>query len=135
MMTDAELFKVLTEASSGLLFQTELDYPFEIFIHDNTREATINRETIIKLMKGSSKDFVEETDIDTFFATPTLDQYWHTPEDKKKVIRFRNLVSLIKENFKEIKVLKKGRIYIDVYITGRAPSGNISIVSTKLMQT
>ena len=135
MITDAELFKTLSDSSNGLLFQTELDYPFEVFIHDNTKETSINKETILKLMKGSPQDPIEESDIDTFFSTPTLDQDWHSPEDKKRVVRFRNLVSSIKENFKEIKVFRKGRIYIDVFIAGRAPSGNIAVVSTKLMQT
>jgi hypothetical protein len=135
MTTDAELFKILSDASSGLLYQTELDYPFEVIIHGNTNKTAINKETVLKLMKGSPEDVVEESDIDTFFSTPTLDQDWHTSEDKKRVIRFRNLVSSIKTNFKEIRVFKKGRIYIDVYITGRAPSGNIAVVSTKLMQT
>ena len=135
MITDAELFKILSDASNGLLFQTELDYPFEVFIHDKTKETSINKETILKLTKGSPEDVIEESDIDTFFSTPTLEQDWHSPEDKKRVVRFRNLVSSIKENFKEIKVFRKGRIYIDIYIAGRTPSGNIAVVSTKLMQT
>lgn len=135
MINDPDLFKLLSDASSGLLFQTELDYPFEVFIHENTKEASINKGTILKLMKGSPEDPTEESDIDTFFSTPTLEQDWHSSEDKKKVVRFRNLVSSIKENLKEIKVFKTGRIYIDVYIAGRAPSGNIVVVSTKLMQT
>jgi len=135
MITDVELFKKLSDASTGLLFQTELDYPFEVFIHVNTKNTPINKETILRLTKGSPDDPIEESDIDTFFSTPTLEQDWHSTEDKKRVVRFKNLVSSINENLKEIRVFKKGRIYIDVYITGRAPSGNITVVSTKLMQT
>jgi hypothetical protein len=95
----------------------------------------INKETILRLMKDSPEDYIEDFDFDFLFSTPTLDQDWHTPEDKKRVARYRNLVSLIKENLKDIKVFRKGKIYIDVHITGRAPSGNIVIVSTKQMQT
>src|ERR1039457_3801393 len=87
MINDAELFKTLSDASNGLLFQTELDYPFEVFIHDNTKETIINKETILKLMNGSPQDPIEESDIDTFFSTPTLEQDWHSPEDKKRVVR------------------------------------------------
>jgi hypothetical protein len=135
MTTDAELIKILSDASSGLLYQTELDYPFEVIIHDNTDKMVINKETILRLMKDSPEDYIEDFDFDFLFSTPTLDQDWHTPEDKKRVARYRNLVSLIKENLKDIKVFRKGKIYIDVHITGRAPSGNIVIVSTKQMQT
>jgi Nuclease A inhibitor-like protein len=135
MITDTELFKILSEASIGLLFQTELDYPFEVFIHDNTKETNIKKKTILKLMNGAPEDPIEESNIDILFSIPILDQDWHTPEDKKRVARFRNLVSSIKENLKEIKVFRKGKIYIDVYITGRASSGNIVVVSTKQMQT
>ena len=135
MTSDAELFKILSDASSGLLYQTELDYPFEVVILDNTDKSAINKETILRLMKGSPQDYIEDFDFDFLFSTPTLEQYWHSADDKKRVVRYRNLVSLIKENLKDIKVFRKGRIYIDVYITGRAPSGNIVVVSTKQMQT
>jgi len=135
MITDAELCKTLSEASSGLLYQTELDYPFEVFIHDNTQGTNINKETILKLMKGSPEDPIEEFDFDFLFATPTLEQDWHSPEDKKRVARYQNLVSSIRENLMEIKVYRKGSIFIDIYITGRAPSGNIAVISTKQMQT
>jgi len=135
MITDAELIKTLADASNGLLYQTELDYPFEVFIHENTKDTVINKETILKLMRGSPDDYIEDFDFDFLFSTPTLDQDWHSPEDKKRVARFRNLVSSIRNNLTEIKVFRKGRIYIDVYIAGRAPSGNIAVVSTKQMQT
>jgi hypothetical protein len=135
MITDAELIKILSDASNGLLYQTELDYPFEISVHDNTKETAITKETILQLMKGSPEDVIEDFDFEFLFSTPTMEQDWHSPEDKKRVARFRKLVSLIKENFIDIKVFRKGRIYIDVYITGRAPSGNIAVVSTKQMQT
>src|ERR1039457_2415065 len=115
MTTDAELLKILSEASNGLLYQTELDYPFEVFFHDNTKDTVINKENILKLMKGSSDDLIKDFDFDFLFATPTLEQDWHTAEDKKRVVRFRNLVSAIKDNLREIKVFRKGKIYIDVY--------------------
>jgi hypothetical protein len=135
MTTDAELIKIFSDASNGLLYTTEVDYPFEVLIQDNTKQMDINKESILKLMKGSPDDYIEDFDFDFLFSTPTLDQYWHTPENKQRVARFRILVSLIKENLKEIKVFRKGKIYIDVYITGRAPSGNIAVISTKQMQT
>ena len=135
MITDAELYVTLAEASSGLLYQTESDYPFEVLIHENSKEIQIIKESILKLMRGSPEDPIEEFDFDFLFATPTLDQDWHSPEDKKRVVRFRILVTSLKENLKEIKVFRKGKIFIDVYITGRAPSGNIAVVSTKQMQT
>ena len=135
MITDAELFKTLSDASDGLLYITELDYPFEVFIFNNTKNIDINMGSILKLMKGSPDDYIEEYDFDLLFSTPTLDQDWHTPENSNRVKRFRNLVSSIKENLREINVFRKGKIFIDVYIVGRAPSGNIAVVSTKQMQT
>ena len=135
MTSDAELIKILSDASSGLLYQTELDYPFEVLILENTDKTAINKENILKLLKGLPVDYIEDYDFDFLFSTPTLEQYWHSENDKKRVVRYRNLVSLIKKNLKDIKVFRKGKIYIDVYITGRAPSGNIAVVSTKQMQT
>lgn len=135
MFTDNELLKTFNEACNGLLFISELDYPFEVSIFNDTEETDINKDTILKLMKGSPEDPIEDFDFEFLFSTPTLEQDWHSSEDKKRVVRFRNLVSIIKDNLTEIYVFRKGKIYIDVYIAGRAPSGNIAVISTKQMQT
>ncbi|MDR3665753.1 MAG: nuclease A inhibitor family protein [Ignavibacteriaceae bacterium] len=135
MLMDNELLKNLNDSSKGLLYQTELDYPFEIFIFNDTKRTSINKANMLNLMKGSPEDYIEDFDFDFLFSTPTLDQDWHTDVDKKRVARFRNLVSVIKNSLTEIRVFRKGKIYIDVYITGRAPSGNITVISTKQMQT
>lgn len=135
MLMDNELLKNLNDSSKGLLYQTELDYPFEIFIFNDTKRTSINKVNMLNIMKGSPEDYIEDFDFDFLFSTPTLDQDWHTDVDKKRVARFRNLVSVIKNSLTEIRVFRKGKIYIDVYITGRAPSGNITVISTKQMQT
>ena len=135
MINDADLTRIFSESSKGLLYQTELDYPFEVFIWENTTHTEINKLEIFRRTTGSPDDVIEDFDFDFLFSTPTLDQDWHTPEDKERVIRFRNLVKVLKGNLKDIKVFRRGRIYIDVYIVGRAPSGNIAGISTKQMQT
>jgi hypothetical protein len=135
MITDNDLINILSEAASGLLFISELDYPFEVFIWKDTHNIEINKEEILKITKGKPEDNIEDFDFDFLFSIHTMDQDWHSAEDKRKVIRFRNLVSVLKENLEDIKVFRRGKIYIDVYIVGRAPSGNIAGVSTKQMQT
>jgi hypothetical protein len=135
MTTDTELYRIFSEAVKGLLYQTELDYPFDVFVWENTKEIAINKTEILKRTKGSPEDAIEDFDFDFLFSTPTLEQDWHTPKDKERVTNFRNLVKVLKENLRDIKVFRRGRIYIDVYITGRAPSGNIAGISTKQMQT
>jgi hypothetical protein len=135
MITDAELSKILSKASDGLLFISEADYPFKVSILEQTKETDINMNSILKLVHGSPEDYIEEFDFDFLFSTPTLDQDWHSPEDSKTVARFRNLVATIKSNLADIKVFRRGKIHIDVYIAGRAPSGNIVIISTIQIQT
>ena len=135
MITDNDLKNILSEAANGLLFISELDYPFEVFVWNNTKETKLNKEEIFKLTKGKPEDTIEDFDFDFLFSIHTMDQDWHSPEDSKRVLRFRNLVKVLKENLKDIKVFRRGKIYIDVYVVGRAPSGNIAGVSTKQMQT
>jgi hypothetical protein len=135
MKTDLELYETLSKAINGLFYQTELDYPFEVFIWENTKETPIDKTEILKRTKGSPEDNIEEFDFNHLFSTPTMEQDWHTSEDKERVARFRNLVKVLKKNLTDMKVFRRGRIYIDVYITGKAPSGNIAGISTKQMQT
>jgi hypothetical protein len=135
MTTDEDLYKIFSESINGLFYITELDYPFEVFVWENTKDTAITKAEILKRTNGSPDDVIEDFDFDFLFSTPTLDQDWHTPEDKERVEHFRNLVKVLKENLRDIKVFRRGRIYIDVYITGRAPSGNIAGISTKQMQT
>jgi hypothetical protein len=135
MITDNDLINILSEASGGLLFISELDYPFEVFVWNNTKETKINKDEIFKLSKCKPEDTIEDFDFEFLFSIHTMDQDWHSPEDTKRVAQYRNLVKVLKENLQDIKVFRRGRIYIDVYIAGRAPSGNIAGISTKQMQT
>jgi hypothetical protein len=135
MKSDTEIQKLLSDASRGLLFMSESDYPFEVFVWDNTEDSGITKGEILRLTDGVPADTIEERGLDDFFHTATMDQDWHKEKDKETVAKFRNLVSVLKENLEDIKVFRIGSLYIDVYIAGRAPSGNIAGVSTKQMQT
>ena len=94
MITDKDLINFLSEVTDGLLFISELDYPFEVFVWNNTKETPINKEEIFNLTKGKPEDTIEDFDFDFLFSIPTMDQDWHSPEDKKRVVRFRNLVKV-----------------------------------------
>ncbi len=135
MKSDSELVNVFREAVWDLLFMSEIDAPFEVILWDKTPDGEITVGALLKFTGHKGDEYIEETKLETLFSTPTMDQDWHSPEDKKRVMRFRALQECIIANLKELKVFRVGRINIEVFILGRTPSGNILCVSTKQLQT
>jgi hypothetical protein len=135
MINDADLLKILSQSTDGLLFPSEIDSPFETTIWDKTQGTAVSAAAILKLNGDRPDDYIEETNLDSFFSIVTMDQEWHTQIDKERVSRFRGFAAVIMENLKEVKVFRLGKINIDVFIAGRSQSGNIVCISTKQLQT
>jgi len=135
MESDSDLLELLKDAGNGLLFPSEIDAPFEIKTWSGTKEKPITPSSILELTGNKPDKYIEEISLDNLFSTPTMEQDWHSPEDKARVVRFRKLENSIISNLKDAKVYRCGKINIDVFIVGRLPSGNIMCISTKLLQT
>ena len=135
MESDSELLNIFRDAVQDLLFQSEIDAPFEVMVWDKTKGTSISATSILELTGNRPDDYFEQMKLETLFSTPTLEQDWHSEEDKKKVMRFRTLQGTINSNLEEVQVYRCGKINIKVYIVGRASSGNIICISTSQLQT
>lgn len=135
MESDLTLHKILSAAAQNLLFPSEIDAPFEINIWDKTQGLGISSASVMELTGNKQVEYIKETDLETLFSTPTMEQDWHSSEDKEKVKRFIGLQKIINENLKEVTVFKFGKINVSVFIVGRAFSGNLICISTKQLQT
>ncbi len=130
------LLEKLKQASNNLLFPSESEYPFDVFLWTFTADKPeINPELIIKTLKKPSETSIEIIDIDPFFEVATTEQDWHGQEEKEIVKKYQNLVKVIKENLTEIKVARIGKIEIDIYILGKTASNDIAGLSTKVIET
>jgi nuclease A inhibitor-like protein len=123
----------IEKAASGLLLQSESDYPLQPFIWPS--EESFSLERLLKLKKYPTGTPVETLGMDQFFRHAIAEQDWHGPAEQESTRRFRALVATLKEHLRDIAVYKIGEINIAVYIIGHTKDGKYAGLSTKVVET
>ncbi|NEN92227.1 MAG: hypothetical protein F6K48_26320 [Okeania sp. SIO3H1] len=59
-LTNLEIFEQLDEVVKGLLWMSESDYPFEVFIWEFGEGISLNNEIVLKITKHSLETTVRE---------------------------------------------------------------------------
>ena len=129
---DSEIPNQLQNLTDGLLWLSEADYPFEVFVWDDL--TTITPEQLCEKTGHSPNISIKTMGIDDFFCVCTTEEDWHNQEEKAEVKRYQELLSFLKKNLEEIKVYKLGKCEIDVYIVGQCNSQLIGL-QTKIVET
>lgn len=132
MKTDAQLVEELREATRGLLFMSESDYPFEVF---EWGRAEPTREWLRVQAGAGSSTTVETRDAREFFRASASEAEWKGEEELAVARRFQSLLRLLETSLADLKVYRVGAVDIKVYVAGRAPSGNFLGVSTRVVET
>jgi hypothetical protein len=131
-MTDEQIIEELREATRGLTFMSESDYPFEVF-QWGAAEPT---QEFLRGLTGETSDVpVETTTAALFFRVAASEAEWKNAEQLKEARRFQALLRLLEQNLKDLKVFRVGVINIPVYVAGRGASGNWLGVSTRVVET
>jgi hypothetical protein len=133
MKTDEELFGALKEATEGLLFMSESDYPFEVIRWDGSEQ--LSSEYLRRAANADSSAKVEETTVDKFFRVSAGEQEWKDEAQLQLARKYQRLLNLLKENLEDIKVYRVGEINIGVYVVGKSAEGNWLGVSTRVVET
>jgi len=123
--------ETLTQASQGLLMPSESEYPFEVFIWEATE---LTSEKILELTHYPPATSIEEVELDYFFRNVATEKDWHDKIQKENVVKFQNLVQVIKNNLAEIRVYRIGTIEVNVYIVGKTNDG-LAGLATKVIET
>lgn len=132
MKDDGQLIEELRESTRGLLFMSESDYPFEVFVWGN---AEPTREFLRGLACADSSAAVETRDAREFFRASASEPEWKGEDELAAARRFQALLRLLETSLTDLKVYRVGAIDIKVYVAGRAPSGNYLGVSTRVVET
>lgn len=131
-MTDEQLLEELREATRGLTFMSESDYPFEVFGW-GAAEPT---EEFLRGLTGEASDApVETRTAADFFRVAASEAEWKNPEQLADARRFQALQRLLEENLQDVKAFRVGSVNIPVYVAGRAASGRWLGVSTRVVET
>ena len=131
VMKDKVLLERLREATQGLLWHSESDYPFEIFLWPGGR---LTLEELIE-RTGYTTDTIEILQLDRFFDRAISPQDWHDDDEAREVKQYQNLVAVLQETLDDLVVFRLGKIEIAIYIVGTTSEGNLAGISTTAIET
>lgn len=130
MQADLQRIK---EASEGLLFMSEADYPFEL-VHIEEPVADPGQKLLTLSGKGEGSP-VEKVDLPYFFRNQVRVYPESSPEQRARAQRFERLQQVLGEELTGIEVYRIGTIDIDAYIIGKRKDGRYAGLRTKLIET
>lgn len=133
MKSDEQVLQELEQATAGLLFMSESDYPFQLIHWKGITEVT---PQYLRGRTGHAADaLVEVRSLDDFFQVAASEPEWKGPAEIETARRYQALVRLLKENLNDVKVYRVGEISIQVYVIGRSSTGNWMGISTQIVET
>ena len=127
------LAEEIEKAVEGLYYTSETDAEILPFIGEKSESVTA--EKLLQQVKQPKNSPVEERNFDEFFEHLTEKQDWFGDEETETAKKFANLRNLLKENLKDLKVFKIGKIQLDVYFVGLDRQGRLTGIKTKAVET
>jgi len=117
-----------------LYYISETDSPVEA-VSFNVPAGNSSADYVAAIGK-SKNEFFEEIPADIFFSRLTREESWHTETERKRARQFADLWRLMKEKLKDIKVLRFGKIRIEIFVIGREKnSGRLVGIRTMSVET
>ena len=123
----------LRRACKGLFYPSETDAAIVPFFGGRSEEGT--HLTIVNELGLENGNEVEESRFSDFFLRLTRVQDWFGEAEIENATRFLKLQKLLEGNLKDLKVLRTGRIQIDIYLVGIDSDGNVAGIKTKAVET
>ncbi len=133
MKSDEQIVSELREASAGLLFMSESDYPFEVVLWKG--EAEISPEFLRQLTGEAFDAMVQTQTVEEFFRVAASEAEWRSAQELVEAKRYQALIRLLKENLSELIVYRIGKTNMPVYIIGKSLSGNWLGLATRVVET
>jgi hypothetical protein len=133
MKSDEQVSKELGEATQGLTFMSESDYPIEVVRWEGVEE--LSPEYLRSAAGQGATVTVEERTVADFFRVAAGEQKWKGEAELALARRYQTLARLLEENLKGVKVYRVGEINIGVYVVGRSDEGNWLGLSTRVVET
>ena len=134
MKSDDQLIDELREATRGLLFMSESDYPLEVVRWEGVA-AQPAPDFLRGLTGHADSEPVETQSAAEFFRVAAAEAEWKSEDELTTARKFRALVRLLEENLSGLTVFRVGTVNVPVYVVGRSPSGAWLGVSTRVVET
>ncbi len=130
--SDASLLEAIADACRGLQFVSETDADIIPFSAPNPESRSAS--AYLKALDIDQQEF-EERDFEKSFERLTAEKDWHGPREKNRSAQFEKLRKILSDGLKDLRVIRVGKIRIDIYIAGVSAGGNLLGVKTKAIET
>ena len=114
---DCQLIADLQQASAGLLWLSEADFPWEVIYWQHLSELT--PKILLQQINYDCTSKVETKELEQVFAVATAEQDWHNEAEKQEVERYQSLVNLLHHYLDNIQVYRVGEKEIELYVLGQ----------------
>lgn len=128
----ADLQKI-REASEGLLYLSEADYPLETVYLDEP-VSDLNR-ALLSLATKEAGTPIEKVELPYFFRNQVRVYPDSPPEQQARAQRFSRLQQVLEEELTDIAVYRVGETDIDAFIIGKLRNGKWAGLRTRLIET
>ena len=131
-MNDQELINQLSQASAGLLWTSESDYPFDTVYLDHVNDL---RSKLLELTDCDSESRIEIREFARFFQRVTDEEDCDDEEEMAECKRYQALVKLLQTHLTDIKIYRVGSCEVHIYILGKTEKNAIAGLSTISIET
>src|SRR5205085_1035556 len=106
MKSDEKLLTELTQATDGLLFMSESDYPFEPVRWPDQTELTPDA---VRRLTGSDESApIETQSVNDFFRPAATEADWKNAQQLAAARRYQALVGWLQDNLADVRVYRIG---------------------------
>jgi len=125
----------LQQASEGLLFRSESDYPFEIVDMGRADHLNPSPAQLLEMLARPLDTPSETVELPYFFRNMTRVRPEHSDAMRQEAERFQALERLIQDKLKDVKVIRLGSVNVEAFILGSTPQGRLVGLKTRLIET
>jgi hypothetical protein len=133
-LSGEDLQKAISEATNGLLYPSESDYPVEPHVLPGAGATRLKKGAFPPGLCPEGETCVVG-DVGRFFAPVTEIRDWYGPDETNRAERFKALLALLRKNLSAVKVYKVGRVTVQAYVLGRTADGDLAGVRTTLVES
>ena len=127
-----EFLRDLKAACRSLTYISETDADMVPF--DAEKPVSRSLDSYLAAL-GITSNEIEERDFDNFFDRLTSEKDWHGPREKKRTKQFAKLREVLQKHLDDTRVIRIGRVHLDIYIAGVDATGRLAGVKTKAIET
>lgn len=108
--------RLLLNATEGILYPSESDYPFSYFLFPQV--SSLPSPQSFAALTGQRSQIVTQVNFDEFFRQRTRFYPGMSQQQILTARRFRVLEATLRSNYRQLTVYRVGQIQINVYIAG-----------------